>query len=293
MKNILVAHKKSTLEKYQASPDPHLRKVASDDIKNHGRLSQASDSHARTLDAVVSFLQKQELKLEIRHRADVLEVHGFDLVISVGGDGTVLDLSHKLHDTPILGVNSDPRTSVGYFCGTNANSFSKHFYQIQERDLESIELARFQVRKNGQLIGVPALNDILVSHINPAAVSSYILEVGMALPEVQKSSGLWISTAAGSTAAIRSAGGYVMPLKSSAIQYLVREPYPNPDYAYKLTKGMVERDRTFKVSSRMPDGRIYIDGPHLVENFSVGDELIIERKVPPLKIFGIGNKPRT
>lgn len=36
-------------------------------------------------------------------------IHNVDLVISIGGDGTLLQASHSMDDSvPILGVNSDP-----------------------------------------------------------------------------------------------------------------------------------------------------------------------------------------
>ncbi len=292
VKRILVAHKESTLEKYKNSTDSHLRKVAELDSKSDGRLSDAARSHKQTLDSVTAHLEALELEVDVKHRGMIKSIQDYDLVISVGGDGTVLDLSHKVLDTPILGVNSDPRNSVGYFCGASKDNFAEKLDAVFN-GRQTFDLARFQVLKNGKKIGAPVLNDILVSHVNPAAVSSYVLSVGMAPSEVQKSSGIWISTAAGSTAAIRSAGGYIMPLKSEAIQYLVREPYPKPEYAYKLKKGMVEINQPFEVKSRMPNGRIYIDGPHLVEHFSVDDVLTIDRNVPALRLFFIGDKPRT
>ncbi len=40
-----------------------------------------------------------------------------DLVVTVGGDGTLLTASHQIGaETPILGVNSAPEHSVGFFC---------------------------------------------------------------------------------------------------------------------------------------------------------------------------------
>ena len=292
LKRILVAYKQSTLEKYKAAEDPHLQDVARIDSQAKGRLSQASLSHYETLEKVSEILSKKNLQVDLRHRGDVAEIDNYDLVISVGGDGTVLDLSHKVLNTPIFGINSDPRNSVGYFCGASAVDFEDKLGSILA-GAQSFDLARFQVRKNGDKIGVPVLNDILVSHENPAAVSKYLISVGRAPNESHKSSGIWISTAAGSTAAIRSAGGYIMPLKSEAIQYLVREPYPQAKYAYKLKKGMVEKSQHFEVKSRMPSGRIYVDGPHIVECFSVDDVLTIDREVPPLRLFFIGEKPRT
>lgn len=36
-------------------------------------------------------------------------IHGVDVVVTVGGDGTLLRASHFMDDTiPVFGVNSDP-----------------------------------------------------------------------------------------------------------------------------------------------------------------------------------------
>lgn len=50
------------------------------------------------------------IQYETRIR-DQLEhpIHGMDLVITIGGDGTLLQASHYLDNSiPVLGVNSDP-----------------------------------------------------------------------------------------------------------------------------------------------------------------------------------------
>ncbi|HOD00235.1 MAG TPA: NAD(+)/NADH kinase, partial [Myxococcota bacterium] len=47
----------------------------------------------------------------------------FDLVIAVGGDGTVLDIARFIRNTPLLAVNSSPSTSFGHFCATTSEGF--------------------------------------------------------------------------------------------------------------------------------------------------------------------------
>ena len=56
------------------------------------------------------------------------------------------------------------------------------------------------------------LNDILICHHNPGAMSRYYLTVGR-VREEQRSSGVWIATAAGSSGGLHSAGGKVLPRK--------------------------------------------------------------------------------
>ncbi len=289
---ILVSYKRTTYERYAESNDPTLSAlIASGDLSVQS-LIESHEVHYRSLDAVLTHLGERGVAYDAIFRGDVDEVREHDLVLSVGGDGTVLDLSHKITDQPLLAVNSDPRLSFGYFCAGTANEFPKLLDQTLNDTWQPIALFRFGVQLNGVRVGSSILNDILVSHENPAAVTSYVLQVGEAEPEPQKSSGIWISTAAGSTAAIRSAGGYVLPLDSQRIQYLVREPCPPTVGLYRHVKGIRKPQDTFEVVSKMEKGRVYLDGPHLVLPFEVGAVLTVTADVPPLHIYGIAGKIR-
>lgn len=288
---VLVAHKRTTFEHYSNSADAALQAMIESGDIAVGALRTSHDAHYRSLEEVLRVLDTAGVDYESCYRGDVGAI-AHDLVISVGGDGTVLDLSHKLADEPILAINSDPSMSVGYFCAGDASEFGELFGRIQAGELTPISLFRFGVQIDGVRVGSPILNDILVAHENPAAVTSYVIAVGEADPEPQKSSGIWISTPAGSTAAIRSAGGYVLPLDSTRIQYLVREPCPPTVGLYRHVKGIRRMSEGFSVTSKMPNGRVYLDGPHLSAEFSVGRVLTLDAEVPPLRIFGIGHKIR-
>ena len=135
------------------------------------------------------------------------------------------------------------------------------------------------------------LNEILVCHANPAAVSSYFLHVD-GHEEAQRSSGIWIATPAGSTAAIRSAGGLVLPIHSDNFQFLVREPYQRPDSTYRQIKGIRPFGTPVELISKMRQGRIYVDGPHISYPFTIGDRLRLDFEVPPLLVFGLDDARR-
>lgn len=288
---VLVAHKRTTFEKYTSADDPALHALIEAGDIAVGALEASHDAHYRSLDEVLRVLRESGVNFESKYRGDVDTIE-HDLVVSVGGDGMVLDLSHKLSSQPILAVNSDPAMSVGYFCAGDAAEFGELFERTQTGAWTPISLYRFGVNIDGERVGCPILNDILVAHENPAAVTSYVITVGEADPEPQKSSGIWISTPAGSTAAIRSAGGYVLPLDSTRIQYLVREPCPPTVGLYRHIKGIRRMSAGFEVTSKMPQGRVYLDGPHLFAEFGVGRVLTLDDNVPPLRIFGIQDKIR-
>ena len=96
-----------------------------------------------------------------------------------------------------------------------------------------------QVEIDGVPVYSRVLNDVLFSHPIPAATTRYaIRRDGRA--EEQRSSGVWIATAAGSTAAIHSAGGKILPITSQRLQFVVREPYEKRGVRYRVLR---ERSR--------------------------------------------------
>lgn len=289
---ILVAHKESRYEQYQELDDDALQRLIDDHHISVGNLLESHERHNASLDDVVRTLDEIGCDFDVVRRADVTKVGDVDLVISVGGDGTVLDISHKLDDQPLLAINSDPVRSVGYFCAGEAGDTGHLLDQIFDDGWQPMSLMRFCLQMNGERTGYPILNDILIAHANPAAVTSYLLEVDGQEPEAQKSSGIWVSTPAGSTAAIRSAGGYVLPLESRDFQYLVREPCPPPSKSFRHVKGIRDVNEPFGVISRMREGRVYLDGPHRSLPFRVGDTVSLDGDAPPLRIFGLEGKHR-
>src|SRR6185295_20354394 len=100
--------------------------------------------------------------------------------------------------------------------------------------------------------------------------------------EEHKSSGLWISTAAGSTAAIGSAGGIFMPIASRNFQFLVRELYRRLGRKYDMGSGTIAFGRKLIILSKMRVGRIFLDGPHRVLPFPIGSKLEVSASAPVL-----------
>ncbi|MBW2380947.1 MAG: NAD(+) kinase, partial [Deltaproteobacteria bacterium] len=133
------------------------------------------------------------------------------------------------------------------------------------------------------------LNDALYCHESPAATSRYILEYA-GDHERQMSSGVWVGPAAGSTAAIRSAGGKVLPTGSQKIQFVVREPYRGVDNKYRLVKGMVPPGEDIRIASRMTKGRIFLDGTQKVYSIGIGDRIRMTLSSEPLTLLGLGRR---
>lgn len=292
MARILVATKKTRYQQLVLDGnDAHIQTLLDAHDVSVATLERSHRAHEDSLARICAALEARGLGYDVAWHAGVRDPEQYELVIACGGDGTALDLSHRLTRTPMLAINSDPLASIGYFCAGDAAAFEGLLERTISGSWAPMALRRFSISINDEVQTVPALNDVLVCHANPAAVSSYILRLD-GIEERQRSSGIWISTPAGSTAAIRSAGGLVVPLGSNTLQYLIREPYPPPTGAYRLSRGLRPFDSSFEIISRMQDGRIYLDGPHISYPFQTGDRLRLISQAPPLLIYGLDEKRR-
>ena len=209
------------------------------------------------------------------------------MVITVGGDGTLLAASHHCDSrTPILGVNSAPSSSVGFFCGLMAG---EHLVDDLQKaingTLSSIVLARMEVSLNHTTISRRVLNDALFCHACPAATSRYVLQIENHI-EQHKSSGLWIGPAAGSTAAQLSAGGKILPLRSKQLQFVARDPYLLTG-RLQLARSTIKQNQSMIVYNNMRDAKLFIDGPHFFVDVPFGSTLRFSLSSEPLRVVAI------
>ncbi|GAB4849300.1 hypothetical protein Ancab_004100 [Ancistrocladus abbreviatus] len=229
-----------------------------------------------------------------------------DLVVTVGGDGTLLHASHFMDDKiPVLAVNSDPTQveeveefnkdfdatrSMGYLCAATVKNFEEVLDDVLENCAAPSEISRILIHVNSKLMPIHALNDLLIAHPCPAAVSRFTFRLAKdghpyTPPENCRSSGLRVCTAAGSTAAMLSAGGFAMPILSKDLQYMVREPIRPSTSNSRLMHGLVKFDQTMEAVWSSEEGFIYIDGFHDVYPIQLGDRIEVSSKAPVLKIF--------
>ncbi len=251
-------------------------------------LSAAAEQH-QTMAMVLASLARRGIAA-VRLPADDLDAAArrllsrARLVITIGGDGTLLSAAHHIEDGLALAVNSAPRDSVGHFCLTDRRGFEARLAAIERERLHPLVLSRLAATLDGRPLPELATNDVLIAHDHPAATSRYSLKVGK-YAEEHRSSGLWIATAAGSTAGIRSAGGRPMPVRSKRLQYRVRELYREPGRVYRLAAGFVGPGESLVVDSKMEAGCLYIDGARTAYRFRFGAHLEVRTAKSPLRLF--------
>jgi NAD+ kinase len=251
---------------------------------------------------VTSAAREQELTLAAVHKAladlgvapivisiDSLDararrvIGGARLVVTIGGDGTLLSTSHWVTGAAVLGVNSAPKSSVGYLALARRATVARILARIERGTLLPKPVARLEVELDGHTLP-PALNDVLIAHERPAATSRYHLRLGTQQAK-HRSSGLWVSTATGSTAGIRSAGGQMMALTSRRLQFRARELYRPYNRDVGMESGFVPEGKELVVESAMENGWLFPDGTRLATRFPFGTRAVFRLSEQPMLLF--------
>ena len=143
---------------------------------------------------------------------------GRDLVIILGGDGTLTSIAHSIDsDTPVMGVNSHPQDddedgSYGFYMGSE----TKHFAEDVRSALDGTGIVNVLPRLQAEIVSTsgktvlsdPALNDLIIANTHQYQPSIYRLERGADgdhgnIDTVQRSSGCLFSTFLGQGAWFR------------------------------------------------------------------------------------------
>lgn len=131
------------------------------------------------------------------------------LVIAVGGDGTVLKSVHQyMHDDVyFLGIHTG---TLGFFTDYNKNEIDKFVEDLKNRNFKIDErhLIKVDVTTKNDVITYYALNEMRFDHgYRTQVINVYINDV---LLEVYRGNGLCVSSSSGSTAYNKSLGGAVI-----------------------------------------------------------------------------------
>jgi NAD+ kinase len=248
-------------QKRKTASEKRLHRLLQEGHRSIDVLESAHEEHLASVRIVRRELRARGVPYLERNSAPAV-IRGVDLVITVGGDGTLLRASHAVRgQTAVLGVNSAPATSVGFLTGCRAPTFAQTLDALLAGRLEPLQVARLRLRIGSREIPEPVLNDVLFCHDNPAMTTRYRL-LGPEGEELQRSSGVWISAPAGTTAALRSAGGTVLPLTARAFAYVVREPYAPPGSVVRFPGGRLAAGQKLALEVRSSPTSVFLDGSH-------------------------------
>jgi NAD+ kinase len=290
---VVIVAKRTALQRYvEEGRDPRVRRLLERSDPSVKRWRNAHDDHINALKLVEQTLKDLGANTWLVSGAGgQFDSRGLAFVVSVGGDGTLLAASHNVSNVPVLGVNSSPNHSIGFFCAARRSNVKELLKKALSGTLPSVELARMQVEVNRRVVSKRVLNEALFCHDIPAATSRYIIRFGRRREE-QRSSGLWVGTAAGSTGALRSAGGRVMPLTARELQVITREPFAGDRIDYELCRFLVPEKKRVTVQNKMHDACLFLDGPFKRVTVALGETMHFSVSDEPLNVLALSRHRR-
>lgn len=210
-----------------------------------------------------------------------------DCIVAVGGDGTMLRVSHDAIDTdkPILGINFG---KVGYMAELEYNEIEllsrliSDNFTLDDRMMLDVSV----IRDNKTIYSSVALNDAVVARgIISRLVDTDIYSKGEFLTSYS-ADGVVVSTATGSTGYSLSAGGPVMEPSSKAVIVTPIAPHS------LVNKSIVfdgESDISITVKNiKNKDAYLTIDGFEVVQ-LEEGDRVVTKRSEKHTTLIRIKN----
>lgn len=213
--------------------------------------------------------------------AEVLAEH-CDLIVSFGGDGTMLRVARSLGDasTPLLGINLG---ALGYLTDVPLTELDEALDQLFAGDWSAVPRARVrsEVLRDGEVVqSCTALNDIVVNMGPlPRALNLEVRLDGVTLGRFL-GDGLIVSTPTGSTAYNLSAGG---PIVHPGVSAMVVNPICPHSLAIRPL--LVPLDKTIELSLRDvgQGATLTADGQEAVP-LEGGDRVIYRRADRPVHL---------
>lgn len=238
-------------------------------IKKVGLVSRPNTDLSKEISHIKYLLDKRDIELLLAKTklGDDKELDGLftqsDLIISLGGDGTLISLCRKAceYDKAILGVNAG---NLGFLTDCSVaelEDFFDEFFAGNFRVDRPYLLDIFLEDKNGKKIVKNAFNDIVfTSSFHQSMAHIEVLRNDKIFNEYY-GDGLIISSPAGSTAYNLSANGPII--------YTLAEVFVlTPICSHSLTQRPIVLPRGFEIFLRARDCVFCIDGQ---EHYNAND----------------------
>ncbi|MGZ4902224.1 MAG: NAD(+)/NADH kinase [Halobacteriota archaeon] len=217
---------------------------------------------------------------------DALGCHGVplnqmdtDVVIAVGGDGTILRILQELeHPIPIIGINVG---KVGFLADVSpGNAIS-----VIDNLLSGFRISahsRLSISLNGNRLP-PATNEAVIVTSQPAHMLEYSIEVDDRVLDTLRADGVIVATSTGSTAYAMSAGGPIIDPRVDAFIIVALAPYK-----LSVRPWVVFGESVVKVKITENDAVIVVDGQYS-RTVHEADEITL-RKDEEKSLFVIADK---
>ncbi len=141
---------------------------------------------------------------------------GYDFLISVGGDGTILETATLVRDSgiPVLGINTG---RLGFLSHVDADHYEQAIGALQQGQFSLDRRSLIEVRCNNVSLGdFPyALNEVTVLNSARNSMITIHVQVNDTFMSTYWADGLIVATPTGSTAYSLSCGGPIVTPESS------------------------------------------------------------------------------
>jgi len=198
-----------------------------------------------------------------------------DLIVVIGQDGLVANTAKYVKGLPIIGVNPDIECYDGTLLKHTPNDLNKLIKNVISHNYETMEVTMAKAKLNdGQTLY--AFNDF---YIGAATHVSSRYTIGFNdKQEKQSSSGVIVSTGAGSTGWLSSIFnmtntitsmhtnhtsdcGSILNWDDDKLMFVVREPFLSKQSQIGIGYGVITKRKTLTIESHMPSkGVIFSDG---------------------------------
>lgn len=186
--------------------------VRSDMHSRQQNIQQVVEVLARHARVLVHCLEYEQSLGEISNISLNQLVTDVDLVISLGGDGTLLTAARAMAgiNIPLLGINLG---RLGFLADVSFENFESYIDAVMEGrySVEKRFLIEGRFFEGEKLLSTNiALNDIILHSYESSSMIEYEISSGGDLIHVQRSDGVIVTTPTGSTAYALSGGGPIM-----------------------------------------------------------------------------------
>lgn len=284
LKNVLLSTKQTAYEYLKNEHENPADVIPKEELE---AIKKGHDVHYTALNHVRKILESLGIPYQRVYQpyAAFDEFNDRDLIIAVGGDGTILNTAHfMLGETPLLTVKSEPK-SIGGLCVINYTEFEEAVRNILAGKFKTEKWARIE-GKIGNRTDF-ALNEILIGPKYRSGAARYEINFN-GKKEAQLSSGIIISTGSGSSAWYRHIAGNegAFPRDADELKFIATEY--NTENGYKLANGIFKPGDILKIKSLMSiNGAVSFDGDSnkRMYKFLTGNEIEISIAKKPLHVI--------
>ncbi len=233
----------------------------------------------RFLNGRAQTVYDDETALALGHKGVPLKALDADVIVTVGGDGTILRVLQNLeHQIPIVGINVG---KVGFLADVNPEKA----LSVVESLLDGFHVStrsRLAVSVNNRCLP-SATNEAVIVTSRPAKILEFSVEVDDHKVDVLRADGVIVATPTGSTAYAMSAGGPILDPQVDAFLVVLLAPHK-----LSVRPWVVRDTSTIVIKIREKEAAIVVDG-QFTETVHKNDEIRFYKDEEP-SLFVLGEQ---